>query len=59
MLKAIKKLFTSKPQKKIKAPKKKETFILQEEVLVLEKEFKEVNKQKETKDTKSSLTFGV
>jgi len=59
MLKVIKKLFTSKPQKKIKASIKKETFVLQEEVLVLEKEVKEVNKQKETKDTKSSLTFGV
>ncbi len=57
MLKIIKKLFTSKPQKKIKASIKKETFVMQEEVLVLEKEVKNINK--ETKDTKSSLTFGV
>mgnify|MGYP003991225229 FL=1 len=57
MLKVIKKLFTSKPQKKIKASIKKETFVMQEEVLVLEKEVKNINK--ETKDTKSSLTLGV
>ena len=36
-----------------------ETLILEDIVNEEVKKVKEVNKQKETKDTKSSLTFGV
>ena len=48
-------------QKKKKAIEKDLEF---PDILILEdinqdKEVKEINKQKETKDTKSSLTFGV
>jgi len=45
MLKLIKKLFSKK--------------IKEEKPLVLKKEIKTINKQKETRETKSSLTFGV
>ena len=47
-----------------KNKKKAEEALDIPEILILEdinpeKEVKEINKQKETKDTKSSLTFGV
>jgi len=45
MLKLIKKLFSKKPKK--------------EKPLVLKKEVKQINNKKDTRDTKSSLTFGV
>jgi len=47
MFKLIKKLFSKKPKEEKKEP------------LILKKEIKSINKQKETRDTKSSLTFGV
>jgi len=58
MLKAIKKLFTSKPQKKIKV-KKEEVLILKDEAVDATFENEVEKNNKETKDTKSSLTFGV
>jgi len=45
MFKIIKKLFSKKPKK--------------EKPLVLKKEVKQINNKKDTRDTKSSLTFGV
>jgi len=45
MLKLIKKLFSKKPK--------------EEKPLVLKKEIKPINNKKDTRDTKSSLTFGV
>ena len=47
MFKFIKKLFSRKTKEEKKEP------------LILKKEIKSINKQKETRDTKSSLTFGV
>ena len=47
MFKIIKKLFSKKTKEEKKEP------------LILKKEIKSINKQKETRDTKSSLTFGV
>jgi hypothetical protein len=47
MFKLIKKLFSKKTKEEKKEP------------LILKKEIKSINKQKETRDTKSSLTFGV
>jgi hypothetical protein len=47
MFKLIKKLFSRKTKEEKKEP------------LILKKEIKSINKQKETRDTKSSLTFGV
>lgn len=59
MLKTIKKLFISKPEKKKIKVKKEEVLILKDEAVdaTFENEVKKNNK--ETKDTKSSLTFGV
>ena len=47
MFKLIKKIFSKKTKEEKKEP------------LILKKEIKSINKQKETRDTKSSLTFGV
>ena len=47
MFKLIKKLFSRKTKEEKKEP------------LILKKEIKSINKQKETRHTKSSLTFGV
>ena len=60
MLKTIKKLFTSKPEKKKIKVKKEEVLILKDEAVdaTFENEVKK-SAVKETKETKSSLTFGV
>ena len=47
MFKLIKKLFSKKPKEEKKEP------------LILKKEIKSINKSKDTRDTKSSLTYGV
>jgi hypothetical protein len=59
MLKTIKKLFISKPEKKKIKVKKEEVLILKDEAVdaTFENEVKKNNK--EPTDTKSSLTFGV
>ena len=59
MLKTIKKLFILKPEKKKIKVKKEEVLILKDEAVdaTFENEVKKNNK--ETKETKSSMTFGV
>ena len=47
MFKLIKKVFSKKTKEEKKEP------------LILKEEIKTINKQKQTKETKSSLTFGV
>ena len=47
MFKLIKKLFSRKPKEEKKEP------------LILKKKIKSINKSKDTRDTKSSLTYGV
>jgi hypothetical protein len=61
MLNSIIKFFKSNSKnKKAKVKVKKDILILDQAVdATFENEVKEINKQKETKDTKSTLTFGV
>tara|TARA_X000001382_G_scaffold20631_1_gene12518 strand:- start:641 stop:826 length:186 start_codon:yes stop_codon:yes gene_type:complete len=61
MLNSIIKFFKSNSKnKKVKVKVKKDILILDQAVdATFENEVKEINKQKETKDTKSTLTFGV
>jgi len=61
MLEGIKKIFKRKPKAKAKPKKIKEVLILDEDK-TFENEVKKPEvkaKVKETKETKSSLTFGV
>ena len=60
MFEAIKKLFTPKRQEKKISTKR--AYVLKKEHgtdISYENEVKKINKEKETKDTKSTLTFGV
>ena len=63
MLEGIKKIFKRKPKAKAKAkPKKVEEVLVLAEDKTFENEVKKTEvkaKVKETKETKSSLTFGV
>lgn len=59
MLKTIKKLFTSKPEKKKIKVKKEEVLILKDEAVDATFENEVEKNNKETKETKSSMTFGV